>query len=72
LIIAHGEGYHILLAGISRIDSVVGQRVLAGEPVGVMRKLKDGNPSLYIELRRKGEPINPLPWMVASQKKVSG
>jgi len=72
LIIAHGEGYHILLAGISRIDSVVGQRVLAGEPVGVMRKLKDDNPSLYIELRRKGEPINPLPWMVASQKKVSG
>ncbi len=72
LIIAHGEGYHILLAGISRIDSVVGQRVLAGEPVGVMRKSKNDNPSLYIELRRKGEPINPLPWMVASQKKVSG
>ncbi len=72
LIIAHGEGYHLLLAGLSRIDSTVGQTLLAGEPVGVMGRPEDGDPSLYIELRRKGEAINPLPWLVATHEKVSG
>ena len=72
LIIAHGEGYHILLAGLSRIDSAVGQTLLAGEPVGVMGRPKSGYPSLYIELRRKGEPINLLPWLAENYEKVSG
>jgi septal ring factor EnvC (AmiA/AmiB activator) len=72
LIIAHGEGYHILLAGLSRIDSAVGQTLLAGEPVGVMGRSESGDPSLYIELRRKGEPINLLPWLAANHEKVSG
>ncbi len=72
LIIAHGEGYHILLAGLSRIDSAVGQALLAGEPVGAMGRPENGDPSLYIELRRRGEPINPLPWLVATHEKVSG
>lgn len=36
LIISVGEGYHVLLAGMSNIDCVVGQNILAGEPVGMM------------------------------------
>ena len=72
LIIAPGEGYHILLAGLSRIDSAVGQALLAGEPVGAMGRPENGDSSLYIELRRRGEPINPLPWLAAIHKKVSG
>ncbi len=38
LIIDHGEGYHSLLAGLGRIDAAVGQRLLAGEPVGIMAR----------------------------------
>ena len=30
LIIEHGEGYHFLLAGLSRIDAETGQHVVAG------------------------------------------
>lgn len=71
LIIDHGGGYHSLLAGIDQIEATVGQRVVAGEPVGVM-KSGDPNPSLYLELRRQGQPINPLPWLVARDGKVSG
>ena len=79
LIIAHGEGYHTLLAGMSRIDGVVGQWVLAGEPIGNMGP-DDVNrsakmlelPELYVELRRNGEPINPLPWLAANKGKVTG
>ncbi len=72
LIIAYGEGYHLLLAGLSKIDCVVGQWLLAGEPVGVMGPSESGNPQLYIELRHNGDPINPLPWMAARDEKVSG
>ena len=61
LIIEHSEGYHTLLAGFGHIDARVGQRVLAGEPVGVMEN--DGAPELYVELRLNGQPINPLPWL---------
>jgi septal ring factor EnvC (AmiA/AmiB activator) len=81
LIIEHGAGYHTLLAGMGRIDVIVGQWLLGGEPVGIMDKVKidnkEDNPSLYIELRRGGEPINPLPWLAKRGKpieksKVSG
>lgn len=29
-------------------------------------------PVLYVELRRHGQPINPLPWLATSDRKVSG
>jgi murein hydrolase activator len=70
LIIEHSEGYHTLLAGMGHIDAVVGQRVLAGEPVGAMQN--DGPPSLYVELRRDGQPTNPLPWLADRAGKNSG
>lgn len=72
LIIEHGEGYHMLLAGFERIDSAVSQTLLAGEPVGVMARPAEGSPRLYIELRHNGRPINPLPLMATPIGKVSG
>ena len=68
LIIEHNEGYHTLLAGLSRIDCVVGQWLMAGEPVGRMGRPVDGNPELYLELRRNGQPINPLPWLMVRKE----
>ncbi len=72
LIIDHGEGYHTLLAGFSRIDSIQGQWLLAGEPVGVMGVGLTGYKVLYVELRHDGVAINPLPWLAASEKKADG
>ena len=72
LIIAHGDGYHTLLAGMRRIDALVGQWVLAGEPLGAMPETRLAStesdvtapgPELYLEIRQNGEPINPLPWL---------
>jgi murein hydrolase activator len=71
LIIEHGDGYHSLLAGLERIDGVVGQWLVAGEPVGIM-PTGDRDAALYLELRRHGQPINPLPWLATSDDKVSG
>jgi septal ring factor EnvC (AmiA/AmiB activator) len=79
LIIEHGEGYHLLLAGLGRIDSALGESVLAGEPIGILGNQGNvvagsgGNFSrLYLELRRNGRPIDPMPWLGASTDKVSG
>ncbi|MGE4062212.1 MAG: murein hydrolase activator EnvC [Rhodospirillaceae bacterium] len=74
LIIEHSEGYHTLLAGLGRIDGEVGSRVLAGEPVGVMASVvtdETAASSLYVELRRDGQPINPLPWLADRTGKVA-
>lgn len=72
LIIEHRGGYHTLLAGLAQIDAVVGQWLLAGEPLGSMAARKSDKPVLYVELRRNGQPINPLPWMTAEKQKVRG
>jgi septal ring factor EnvC (AmiA/AmiB activator) len=72
LIIDHGERYHTILAGFDRIDAVVGQWVLAGEPVARMGDPTGDNPELYFELRRTGQAINPLPWLATTDDKVRG
>jgi septal ring factor EnvC (AmiA/AmiB activator) len=71
LIIEHSEGYHTLLAGMAQVDCNVGQRLTAGEPVGVMGQ-DDSKPNLYVELRHGGQPVNPLPWLTAQKSKASG
>jgi len=68
LIIDHGDGYHSLLMGFARMDVRPGQRVIAGEPVGVMGASERGNPHLYVELRRNGQPTNPLPMLAAQRE----
>ena len=77
LIISHGPEYHTLLAGMTRLDAEVGQWVLKGEPIGQMATGSAGHATgvivgrdLYVELRRRGKPINPLPWIMARDRKV--
>lgn len=72
LIIEHSEEYHTLLAGFSHIYGEVGQWVRAGEPVGIMGRGAGLAPRLYIEVRRNGQPINPLAWLESGDRKVSG
>ncbi len=62
LIIEHRGGYHTVLAGLARVDVVVGQWLKAGEPVGAMIDTAQGRPQLYVELRRSGQPFDPAPW----------
>lgn len=71
LIISHGDGYHSLVAGLDRIDSSLGQWLVAGEPIGVMPS-GEAKPRLYLELRHDGQPINPLPWLATRDAKVKG
>jgi septal ring factor EnvC (AmiA/AmiB activator) len=79
LIINAGGGYHVLLAGMSRIDVSLGQFVLAGEPIAVMGNSatprqgdNSSRPVLYVEFRKDGRPIDPDPWWAEASEKVQG
>jgi septal ring factor EnvC (AmiA/AmiB activator) len=63
LIIEHAGGYHTMLSGLGRIDCAVGQWVVAGEPLALLAE--QGGAGLYVELRRDGQPVNPVPWLAA-------
>jgi septal ring factor EnvC (AmiA/AmiB activator) len=71
LILELGDGYHVLISGLSRIDAALGTQVRKGEPVGTVDEA-DGKSALYVELRRQGRPIDPVPWLAATTSKVSG
>ncbi len=72
IILNVGNGYHIVLIGMSKINVTQGQFVLAGEPLGTMGMQFIANsvaldigktaPMLYIEFRKQGKSINPTPW----------
>lgn len=72
LIVEHANGYHTLLAGLDRIETETGRHVASGEAVGAMGRPQNGTPNLYLELRKNGQPVNPLPWLTAGKRKVSG
>ncbi|WP_428648431.1 murein hydrolase activator EnvC family protein [Roseibium sp.] len=78
LILNTGDGYHVLLAGMDRIDAELGQFVLTGEPVGVMGAtqwasastfgLGSTQPILYVEFRKDGRAIDPTPWWARTEE----
>jgi septal ring factor EnvC (AmiA/AmiB activator) len=58
-----GGGYHILLLGVSAFLVQEGQKVTAGEPLGLMTAVSGADASLDLEIRRNGEPVNPSLWL---------
>ena len=77
VILDTGQNYHILLAGMDRINVSQGQFLLAGEPLGTMGNQQIASvasldigksaPMLYIEFRKQGKPVSPAPWWVAGK-----
>lgn len=55
-LIEHKNKFHSLVAGLGKVDTFVGQRVEAGEPIGT---LPSSSGRLYYELRYQGDPVNP-------------
>jgi len=57
VIIEHANGWTSLVTGLARADINVGQTIAAGMPLGVAGP---DRPTITLELRRSGEPVNPL------------
>jgi septal ring factor EnvC (AmiA/AmiB activator) len=74
LIINPGGGYHVVIAGMDRIDAQQGQYVLAGEPIAAMGaethtgERSPKRPTLYVEFRRDQQSIDPEPWWSSGGK----
>ncbi|TPP07380.1 murein hydrolase activator EnvC family protein [Rhizobium glycinendophyticum] len=74
IILNTGDGYHMVLSGMDRISTSQGKFVLSGEPLATMGEkrvasatglaLETDRPTLYIELRKDGKPVDSRPWWV--------
>ncbi|MVA24255.1 murein hydrolase activator EnvC family protein [Agrobacterium vitis] len=75
-----GNGYHIVLSGMDRVNVHAGQFVLSGEPIGAMGEkrvvsaaafaLETDRPTLYIEFRKDGNSVDSRPWWAKDAGKV--
>jgi septal ring factor EnvC (AmiA/AmiB activator) len=57
VIIDHGDGWTSLITGLVQLDTQVGQRLVGGSPLGLTGPARQ---PVTLELRRGGEPVNPL------------
>jgi septal ring factor EnvC (AmiA/AmiB activator) len=62
LILRTGGAYHLVLTGLGAAEAVVGTTVAAGEPIGRMGEDAGAGPSLYLEVRKGGDPVDPKRW----------
>lgn len=60
VIIEHGAGWTSLVTGLARTDVDVGEELIGGAPLGVAGVER---PQVTLELRRNGEPVNPLEYI---------
>jgi septal ring factor EnvC (AmiA/AmiB activator) len=58
-----GSEVLLVVSGMEALYPEAGQWVLAGEPIGRMADQKSPTPELYIEVRRKGQPVDPETWL---------
>jgi len=64
VIVDHGDGFHTLVAHLGSMRTAMGEEVAAGDLLGTVGdsgSLK--GPYLYFELREKGRPVDPRPWL---------
>ena len=64
VIVDHGDGYHTLVAHLGSMQTAIGEEVEAGSELGTVGdsgSLKGAY--LYFELREKGKPVDPRPWL---------
>ncbi len=57
VILEHADGWTSLVTGLARADVAVGDELVGGAPLGVAGVER---PVVTLELRRAGEPVNPL------------
>ncbi len=56
VIMSHKNGYNTVMTNMGSIDAIVGQEVLAGEPVG---RMNENRPEMYLEVRRGDKSVDP-------------
>ena len=75
IILNAGDGYHLVLTGMDNVRTRQGMFVFSGEPIASMGAkrvasaaalaLETDKPTLYIEFRKDGVPVDSQPWWTA-------
>lgn len=75
IILNAGDGYHLVLTGMDNVRTRQGMFVFSGEPIASMGAkrvasaaalaLETDRPTLYIEFRKDGVPVDSQPWWTA-------
>ncbi|MGC1270988.1 MAG: peptidoglycan DD-metalloendopeptidase family protein, partial [Croceibacterium sp.] len=60
VILEHAGGWTSLVTGLARTDVQVGDQLVGGAPLGIAGR---SSPVVTLELRRLGEPVDPLPFV---------
>ena len=60
VIIEHSSGWTTLVTGLAKLNTRVGEQLVAGSPLGVAGA---GRPVVTVELRHEGKPVNPLQYV---------
>ncbi|QRM56770.1 murein hydrolase activator EnvC [Sinorhizobium sp. BG8] len=76
IILNTGDGYHLVMSGMEKVNVREGQFVVAGEPLATMGEkrvasvsalaLETDRPTLYIEFRKNGKTVDSRPWWSAT------
>ena len=80
MILEPGDGYLLILAGFDQVYGQAGEVVSKGDALGLMGGREgdasdilapdgggagaSGSETLYVELRKDGQPVDPLSWFV--------
>lgn len=72
VILNTGDGYHLVMTGMDKVNVQPGMFVFSGEPIATMGEkrvasaaalaLETDRPTLYIEFRKDGNPVDSKPW----------
>ena len=70
VIIGHGKDFHSLYGHLDRIDAKPNQVVQVGDIIGLSGDTGSlVGETLYLEMREKGKPIEPLRWFKTAIRK---
>jgi murein hydrolase activator len=77
IILNAGDGYYVVLTGMEEVNVRQGRFVFGGEPIAMMGNkrvasatalaLETDRPTLYIEFRNDGTPVDSKPWWTAKE-----
>ncbi len=77
IILNAGDGYYVVLTGMEKVNVGQGRFVFSGEPIAAMGAkrvasatalaLETDRPTLYIEFRNGGTPVDSGPWWAAKE-----
>lgn len=63
VVLDHEDGYFSIYGHLGQLTVSTGDRVESGSPVGRCGSIPGGQPGYYFEIRKGGEPVNPVEYL---------